>query len=326
MQNFSINRLISGGLITNYNCVSQCKHCLYACSYKRDKSYITAETSAIIFRKMKEMNCQSIHVGGGEPFMDIKGLEQLLFAAKKEGVVIEYVETNSSWYKTPKQAEDVLLKLKMAGLEMLLISISPFHNEFIPFSKVKGVIKACNKVGIAIFPWTQEFYYDLVSLDDANVHSNDEFEAHFGSTYFKQIPYRYWIHYGGRALSFYEKTMSKTPLEQLLTSEPCNEILDTFHFHIDLYGNYIPGLCTGMSISLDDLGKPLDESQYRLLNQLVHKGLSAIYEIAGKEYGFIAKDMYINKCHLCSDIRKHIVLNGQVTSKELQPAEFYSHL
>jgi len=55
-----ISYLQSGGLITNYYCSSQCKHCLYASSPKRDKKYIDEETNAVLFRKIKSMGCYSI--------------------------------------------------------------------------------------------------------------------------------------------------------------------------------------------------------------------------------------------------------------------------
>ena len=55
---------------------------------------------------------------------------------------IDYVETNSSWYRDPDTAIELLDRLKRKGLHTLLISMSPFHNEYIPFAKVKGVMVA----------------------------------------------------------------------------------------------------------------------------------------------------------------------------------------
>lgn len=38
-----INRLRSGGLITNYHCTSRCAHCLYNCGPNREKAYMSPE-------------------------------------------------------------------------------------------------------------------------------------------------------------------------------------------------------------------------------------------------------------------------------------------
>ncbi len=43
MQLLHISSLYSGGLITNYYCTSQCRHCLYGCSPKWPKEYIIKE-------------------------------------------------------------------------------------------------------------------------------------------------------------------------------------------------------------------------------------------------------------------------------------------
>ncbi|MBW2707116.1 MAG: hypothetical protein JRD84_12515, partial [Deltaproteobacteria bacterium] len=34
--------------------------------------------------------------------------------------------------------------------------------------------------------------------------------------------------------------------------------------HIDLFGNYIPGLCSGLAIAIGDLGRPLSNETYPL--------------------------------------------------------------
>ena len=59
----------------------------------------------------------------------------MLDAARRSGVSIDYVETNSSWFKEPEPAEALLSGLRRKGLHTLLVSISPFHNEHIPHGR-----------------------------------------------------------------------------------------------------------------------------------------------------------------------------------------------
>jgi len=115
-----------------------------------------------------------MHIGGGEPLLNPDGVASVLQTAQEVGMGIEYVETNSSWYRDHEQACHFLGHLRNAGLSTLLVSISPLHNEYIPFAKVKGVIKACQQSGISVFPWISEFAADLDIFDERQKHSLEE--------------------------------------------------------------------------------------------------------------------------------------------------------
>ncbi len=327
MKNFKIDYLLSGGLITNYHCTSECAHCLYACSPRREKSYISPEQTRKLVERIKSLGCQSVHIGGGEPFLNTDGLTKVLQTARRLSIGIDYVETNASWFKNHANAVKLLKSLKKAGLKTALISISPFHNEFIPFYKTKGAIIACREAGVSVFPWIQDFFADLNVFDEQNKHKLNEYKKKFGDAYLKEIPSRYWIHFGGRAIETFKKEFPPVKTESLLKkSLPCTELADTSHFHFDLYRNYIPGLCTGFSIKADDIGKHLHPDEYPFLNLLYYKGIKAFYEFAYQKYNFAANDGYLSKCHLCMHIRQHIVLHKKIESKELQPLEFYNHI
>jgi hypothetical protein len=322
----SINYLQSGGLITNYYCSSKCGHCLYASSPQWEKRYISKDQAAATFEKMISLGCCSIHIGGGEPFLRKEGLEGVLEAARETGMGVEYVETNSSWFTGEEKAITVLSRLKDRGLYTLLISISPFHNAYIPFSKVKGVIRACQTTRLGIFPWVQEFVSDLSVLDEDKKHSMEEFEQQFGKGYLASLPSRYWITYGGRALKTFKNELPQVPLEEVLDAPGCQKLFQTSHFHIDLFGNYIPGLCSGMAIALKDLGGTISKEKYPLINTLYETGIRGFLDWAKQEHGFQPEPVYTGKCHLCFEIRKFLVIEKQFPSRELQPSEFYSRI
>ena len=325
---FVINRLISGGIITNYYCSSRCKHCLYACSPRWERKYISKETTRKNLLKIKELGCYSIHVGGGEPFLNVEGLRNVIETARESGVRIEYVETNSSWYKERSSALSILSSLKKAGLSTLLVSISPFHSEYIPLRKVKGVIRACEEVGIQVFPWISEFLGDIEVLGENTVHKLSEYEEAFGPGYLRNLPSRYWIHFGGRAVKSFSKVLSTRPLDIILEEGAggCSELLKVDHFHVDLFGNYIPGLCAGLAIHRDDLGSSLSEEKYPFLSTLFNHGVSALYNAAKSQYGFEAASEYMSKCHLCLEIRQYLVSRKGVNTPDLQPSQFYENL
>jgi len=323
-----IRRLTAGGLITNYYCTSRCRHCLYACGPSWEKRYLDSETAVRHLRRIKAMGCASVHIGGGEPLLDPQGLGAVLTAAREVGVGIEYVETNSSWYTDPEAAAALLTGLKKQGLATLLISISPFHNEHIPFRRVKGVIAACRAAGVQAFPWVNGFYREIDSFDDGKTHRLEEYAAKFGDDYLSRVPGRYWIQLGGRAVQAFQQVLPPRSLESVCAETPgwCRELLDTRHFHLDLFGNYIPGLCAGLAIRGEDLGKPLAAADYPLLTALFNTGVQGLLDYAAARQGFQAAASYISKCHLCLEIRSYLVLKRQVQTWELQPRAFYENL
>jgi hypothetical protein len=280
--------------------------------------------AADIFKRIKKLGCFSVHIGGGEPFLDLPALCAVLEEAKKESMAVEYIETNSSWYTDRKAAVEILTEIRKSGAGTLLVSISPFHNERVPFYKVKGVMRACEETGINIFPWVSGFYNDIDSFDESTVHSLDEYSEKFGEDYLETIPSRYWIHNGGRALSTFSILYDKRKTEDIVKeSGRCYELEDSSHFHFDLFKNYIPGLCSGLSIRSEDTGKPLDENRYPFISALYSRGIGKFLEMAVSDFGFTPGEEYETKCHLCFDIRRFLVNENDMDSPELKPVGIY---
>ncbi|MBW1784616.1 MAG: radical SAM protein, partial [Deltaproteobacteria bacterium] len=273
------------------------------------------------------LECSSIHIGGGEPFLNLSELEMVVETCRRAGIWIEYAETNSVWYKGLDSACEILSSLKEKGLSALLVSMSPFHNEHIPFFKVKGVMEACRAVGINVFPWISDFYDEMDAFDDRKTHTLSDYEDRYGKDYLVKLPSRYWIHPGGRALKTYSRILELRPYEDIVSSDPggCRELTDVSHFHVDLFGNYIPGLCSGLAIHYKDLGDRISPDRYPFLHTLFRKGISGLLDTASTAYGFKPLAGYISKCHLCFEIRRYLVRDKGIKAREFQPDGFYEH-
>ena len=167
---------------------------------------------------------------------------------------------------------------------------------------------------MGIFPWVTDFISDLSQFDAGNTHSLKEFSDIFGRDYLLQVLERYWIHMGGRALETYRPLMGQKTFHQVMdesTATCYGELSSTSHFHIDLFGNYIPGLCSGLSIAIEDLGKPLSDETYPVLTALCRHGIRGLVKMAKAAIGYKPqKDFYINKCDLCTEVRFCLVQNG----------------
>ena len=327
MQTFAIKHLLSGGLITNYFCSSRCRHCLYACSPNWEKKYIDPQVTINSIEKILQLGCYSMHIGGGEPFLDVSSLEKVIRIFSEYNIGIEYIETNSSWYHDKEKALKILYSLKDQGINTLLVSISPFHNEYIPFVKVKSVIEACRKTGITVFPWIQDFYSEIIAFPEDRTHTLNEYCDVYGNNYIQNITNRYWLHPGGRFFNIFEGIYPKQTIDEIINNDSeCKRLTDTSHFHCDLFGNYIPGLCSGISIRTEDLGNSLDPEQYPILCSLYSEGVNGLLRKVREEYNFVPQRFYMSKCHLCQEIRKYLVINQNVNSIELQPLEFYKNI
>jgi hypothetical protein len=324
----AVSRLRSGGLIATYQCQSACPHCLYRSGPAREPEYITQETAADCFAKALESGVGAMHVGGGEPLADPLGLAGVLAAAAETGMAIEYVETSGSWYDDADEALELLAELRGMGLSTLLVSISPMHNGFIPLRKTLGTMDAARAAGIAVFPWQEHFLDDLRAFDPERVHPFKQYLARFGPDYPADILRRTWIHLGGRAFDLFAPVLGRRPVGDILAgaSADClSDLSDTRHFHMDLYGDYVPGLCSGLAFRVADLGGPLDPERYPILCTLAETGIRGFYNYATSLEEYAARPQgYVDKCELCQDIRRHLSERGWFESTELSPPEFYA--
>ncbi len=319
-----IDYLISGGLITNYKCSSKCKHCSYASSPSWPNDYMTLSMADEIFSILKELGCHSVHIGGGEPLLQPDRILPVLESAERNNVGIDYIETNASWFKDGESAKSILRRLMQHGVHTLLISIDPYHNEYIPFWKVKGLIKACSKVNMGVFPWLMDFWADLDALDDRKPHSLQEYAKVFGQDYLLELPRRYGINLKGRALKKYRWMMQKEPFEQIIRrSIPCRLLSGVHHFHVDLYGNFVPQSCPGLSVNLRELSQGAKPDKYPVFHSLESEGIGGLVELAIERYGYKPKDEYAGKCDLCYDIRRYLVLELSLKLPDLQPSGHY---
>jgi hypothetical protein len=108
------------------------------------------------------------------------------------------------------------------------------------------------------------------------------------------------------------------------------EILYAHHSHFDLYGNFISGFCGGLTVGdwheLPELLDHFRAGDYpELIAILVEEGPYGLYTLAHSTYGYQPPaDGFAGKCHLCVDVRRHLVRQGDFP--ELKPREFYERI
>ena len=318
-----INQLSSGGIIANYQCPAACGHCLYGCSPSAQPGYMDEATAARLCENLRRLGCRSLHIGGGEPFLDIEGLVGLVKTIRKCGIGLDYIETNAAWI-TGDDARNrkVLSDVASAGGECVMVSADPFHVEFIPFWKPQKLLRLLQSMGISHFIWQERYWPLLERLDPGKTYDRLELAHIFGYDVQHQCAQEYGMRFHGRALNLLRKYGEKKTIQA--PAKPCAQLLGTNHFHVDFMGRYIPPGCTGMGILLEDMGKELDPASYPVLSRLFAQGLSGLLEYA-QELGYrLDPEGYVSKCELCFDIRKFLISTDRQGHPDLTPERFYA--
>lgn len=285
-----------------------------------------AVTARRLARMVRRAGCGSVHIGGGEPFLDVAKLGEVLDALAEEGLGVEYVETNGFWAVDGERAEAVLGALEGRGVRALLVSFSPFHNAFVPLERMENAVRACRRRGWEAIPWTEAMWREMGELDRGGPHGMAEYEERFGEGYGAALAWRYPLRLGGRAALTFAGVLEGTEADALCEAAgPCREPQDTTHFHVDLEGNYVPGLCAGFVVDVEDaVAGEVDGERYPWLAVVVAEGVAGLRRLA-ERCGVRVGGRFVSKCHLCLEIRRRLVASG-CGGRELGPKGFYEAL
>ncbi len=325
-EKIKLPRLEGGGIILTYRCTNRCKHCLVAGSPERENRWLSKDEASEIFRFIMENSPGAeIHIGGGEPFLNPQRLIETVEAAARAGINLSYVETNGFWGNNSNKFEPILKELHQLGLRSILISVSPFHAEFIKPRTTVNAIKLVRSVfGYSgAFVWINEFLNLLSGYDpDKTIDLKT-----LGDDIVKRAGDMYYLVPGGRCGYSKPPVADKRPARDFFITGCERELTSTGHFHIDAYGNYMPGgLCGGIRMcGYKETGGEINLNDKPLLKLLFNEGIRGLFDFALKS-GYVENpEGYCGKCHLCVDIRNFFFSRGGKNEFiELAPDEFYT--
>jgi MoaA/NifB/PqqE/SkfB family radical SAM enzyme len=135
------------GLLMTYKCQVQCPHCIIQAGPHRTEE-ISLEDAYDWIRQISAYRFGFIKVlslTGGEPFFNIQRLKLISDYAKEQDLYVSAV-TNGYWASTLEKAIQILDSLP--SLMMLQISTDKYHQQSIPFERVKNAMLACNQCNI----------------------------------------------------------------------------------------------------------------------------------------------------------------------------------
>ena len=224
--------------------------------------------------------------------MNPEKLIALVRTMRKYNISVDYIETNASWLTSGMEETDViniLNKLKNIGATSLLISVDPFHIEFVPLKKVLKLIDYCDKAEMDYFLWQEQFLHKLLKLDHDKRYSREELSAVLGADYIFDTASHYSLSYNGRALNIAREYAKREEYKEFLNNVPCRNLSNFAHFHVDFACNIIPPACTGLGIETEDFIKnEISQEKYPVYHALKNGGTAALFAYA-VTFGFTPK-------------------------------------
>jgi len=289
---------------------------------ERTGGYIAENMMDEVCDALKKGGCHSVHIGGGEPFMDFEALLQLLQKLNRSGIAVDYIETNAYWASDESQMKERLTRLSAVGVDALCISIDPFHAEYIPLRLPLNLANHCRHLGFGYFLWQERFLPMLKNVDPNHSHDRAALEKNISPKYIHDTSQAYGLRMGGRAINIEEEYAMRKPFEHFLVSEPCRGLLSVNHFHIDMYGKFIPPGCTGFAIPMNEMLDGLPAGKYPVFEILLTKGAKGLADYA-IEKGFTPDSQgYTSRCALCFHVRHWLSKHGECPELDL---EHYEH-
>lgn len=328
---------ISSGLILSYKCSSTCKHCMYACSPSWRADWLDKKGLELILNQLAPRLQASpygpgdvslnygLHFTGGEPFLNFDVLLSAVEIAHELKIPSTFVETNCFWCVEDQKVREKLKTLKDAGLKGILISVNPFILEQVPFERTERAVRISREVfGKNVMVYQDIYFRQFKSLGIRETLALEQYLDRGGLA----------LHYAelllmGRACYSLEHLFARYPAKAFFGESCLSELTRNWHVHVDNYFNYMTGYCGGISLGdardLSMLSQGIDLEERPIIRMLT-SDIRDLYAFAVKEFNYKDRERgYVSKCHLCMDIRKHIVQQTDEFT-ELKPRELYYRL
>ncbi len=272
-----------------------------------------------------------LHFTGGEPFANFPLLCRAVEISAALRIPSTFVETNCYWCNDDDATLERLHQLNQRGLRGIMISVNPFYLEHVPFERTERAVRCSLEVfGRNTMIYQLDYFNRFsrwgfrgrVRLEEyLRYEKKAEFAANAEFFIMGRAPYE-----------LKDLLLARYPLREArcFFGEPCfMPFVRELHNHFDLHGNYIPGFCAGITFGdcrrLDELLREGVDSRVRpVLGALMAEDIAGLFRLA-RERGYRElREGYFSKCHLCTDLRRHLALSGDFP--ELQPRQFYQRL
>lgn len=137
------------GITMTSRCNAACRHCSTSCGPRKTTALETGRIFDLISQAaaLQDDGPLRVSLTGGEPFLDFAQLRTVVAYAARLGGRVACV-TNAYWATSDERAQALVTELRSAGLEMLAISVSRFHGEYVKVARVQRALIAARQSGV----------------------------------------------------------------------------------------------------------------------------------------------------------------------------------
>lgn len=304
------------GLVFTNKCNAKCNHCGTNCGPERNDRLSLPVIKQLMYEAASlgddSLSCFSIT--GGEPFLYWNDLLEMVRTGAQLGAKMTCV-TNGSWAVSYEKALEKMSALQDAGLKLLAISTSEYHQQFIPLERVRNAARAAICIGLEVvikYPYARHGVQpdELAELLGPEVMSEASMEI------FSVMP---------SMRSGYHVPKEEMVAKPGIPVGRCPAAVVTIREDGQAYTCCIPGgfiepLKLG-HIGVDSLSCIHERFQGGDLQQLLFvEGPALIARKASESgLGYLLQDSYTSICHLCTDI----LAKPQLYELAMQIAEEY---
>ena len=293
-----------GQIMMTYRCSAACRHCLVMSSPEQNATRVTLDDAVEYGLDFQSLGRQVI-IAGGEALLFFDHVLAMCQALQKAGVPVAFIESNGSWCSSDQLTVQRLQMLHQSGVQGMYFSIDVYHQEFVPAERVhRGVRLAREIFG------SEQVIAPTMSLEEAS--SLETFTANHERL--RQTVRAAYLHWVGRAPLELAGFRDLVPLEDLVQQD-CHAALDIDHLkevQVDPFGFVRPDICPGVNLGntrqqrVSELCKTQRVREISLLQDLSEQGPAALLPLT-RRFGLTVQSHYVDKCHLCFDLRRQLV-------------------
>ena len=314
----------AGLMLTNW-CNARCASCYLRCGPDR-REEMTVEFALGVWDglcRASPHGCR-IHLSGGEPFGDWPRLHELARRATDQGLgPLEKIETNAFWATDRRLVRNRLRALDAAGMDKLVISTDPYHQQFVPIERARLAARVAEEVlgpARVRVRW-RDWLTGGFDTDRIDPEQRRRLFAEYAAGGRDRM--------NGRAAVELAGCLQLKNLKELADNNCRQPLLRSRHVHVDPAGGVAPGTCAGILLgtigadSVSDVWRRLDEDHgdRPIVGALSDAGPCGLLPEARRS-GLRPQAGYASKCHLCWNIRSFFASRG-LHSDELGPGWLY---
>ena len=323
--------------LLTYNCPAHCAHCSYRAGPGRGGRLRVAEATAYL-RQVRHHPLEWVMLFGGEPFIYLNDLAEMVAAVRQETTARPVVVTNGYWAYDEGVAHQKLSRLQAAGLDRIVFSVDAFHGAFVPPARAALGVRVARALGFAQIEIDNQWVVSPELDIPTNAATRRMMEALGELVDLSGVKISASrTHPVGRAAEHLPEILRRAGQMPQGTCEAEGLCIAPYYlgenlrepYAVEVYPDGEVNLCAGISLGnarqrpLGEILASYDTRQHPVIHAIVTGGPMALLAEA-EAAGYARLPAYVNQCHLCYEVRRFLYAHGaRATRQCLGPAAVY---